>query len=414
MVEDRGDVGLTVLQDQTDNLIAKGNAQPQLKGLFSAFNVNAPQLWVDVDRDACIAQGLNLGDVFGTLQGYLGSRYVNDFNMFGRTWQVVVQADMQYRDRPEDVRKLKVRNRDGKMVPLGSVASVEPIGGPLMITRYNMYPATSITGNVAPGVSSGEGIRILERVATAELPSTMATEWTELAYMESTSGSTGLMLFVFSVVFVFLVLAALYESWALPLAVILVVPMCVLCSIAGVAVAKMDINIFTQIGFVVLIGLACKNAILIVEFAKLRRDAGEDVYHSILEACRLRLRPILMTSFAFILGVVPLVVAEGAGFEMRRALGTAVFSGMLGVTLFGIFLTPVFFLVVDRISHWRALSPDRLAGRTGWLLMDVLRLGFLRRPLKTLFASAAGTSGQSSGVIPVPRLPEDAAASGRE
>ena len=190
---------------------------------------------VDVDRDACIAQGLNLGDVFGTLQGYLGSRYVNDFNMFGRTWQVVVQADMQYRDRPEDVRKLKVRNRDGNMVPLGSVASVAPIGGPLMITRYNMYPATSITGNVAPGVSSGDGIRILERVANAELPSTMAIRMDGTCLLESTSGSTGLMLFVFSVVFVFLVLAALYESWALPLAVILVVPMCVLCSITGVA-----------------------------------------------------------------------------------------------------------------------------------------------------------------------------------
>jgi len=414
MVEDRGDVGLKVLQDQTNDLIEKGNAQPQLKGLFSAFNVNAPQLYVDVDRDACIAQGLDLGDVFGTLQGYLGSRYVNDFNMFGRTWQVVVQADMQYRDRPEDVTKLNVRNREGRMVPLGSVASVEPIGGPLMITRYNMYPATSITGNVAPGVSSGEGLRILERIAANTLPSTMAFEWTELAYLESTSGSTGLMLFVFSVVFVFLVLAALYESWSLPLAVILVVPMCVLCSIAGVAVAKMDINVFTQIGFVVLIGLACKNAILIVEFAKLRRDSGEDVYRSILEACSLRLRPILMTSFAFILGVVPLVVADGAGSEMRRALGTAVFSGMLGVTLFGIFLTPVFFLVVDRISHWRAFSPDRFVGRIGGWVMDLLRLRFLRRPVNVMVAAATAKSRRSGGAIPVPQLPEDAAASGRE
>lgn len=300
------------------------------------------------------------------------------------------------------------------MVPLGSVASVVPIGGPLMITRYNMYPATSITGNVAPGVSSGEGLRILERVATDTLPSTMAFEWTELAYLESTSGSTGLMLFVFSVVFVFLVLAALYESWSLPLAVILVVPMCVLCSIAGVALAKMDINVFTQIGFVVLIGLACKNAILIVEFAKLRRDSGEDVYHSILEACRLRLRPILMTSFAFILGVVPLVIADGAGFEMRRALGTAVFSGMLGVTLFGIFLTPVFFLVVDRISHWRAFSPDQFVGRTGGWVMDGLRLRFVRRPVNAMVASVREKSRSSSPAIPVPQLPEDAAASGRE
>ncbi len=387
MVEDRGDVGLKVLQEQTDNLIKIGNdtkdgkGQPQLTGLFSAFNVNAPQLYVDVDREACIAQGLNLGDVFGTLQGYLGSRYVNDFSMLGRTWQVVVQADKQYRDRPEDVKKLQVRNRDGAMVPLGSVATVRTIGGPLMITRYNMYPATAITGNVVPGVSSGEGIRVLAEVANVELPSTMAFEWTELAYLESTSGSTGLMLFGFSVVFVFLVLAALYESWALPLAVILVVPMCVLCSIAGVAFARMDINIFTQIGFVVLIGLACKNAILIVEFAKLRRDSGVDVYESILDACRLRLRPILMTSFAFILGVVPLVVATGAGFEMRRALGTAVFSGMLGVTLFGIFFTPVFFLVIDHLSHWRVFTVG-LVGRSGRFVLDVIRFGFITRPLK--------------------------------
>ncbi|HQX49667.1 MAG TPA: multidrug efflux RND transporter permease subunit [Planctomycetaceae bacterium] len=396
MVEDRGDVGLLALQEQTDNLVKRGNeakdekGQPQLKGLFSAFNVNAPQLYVDVDREACIAQGLNLGDVFGTLQGYMGSRYINDFSMYGRTWQVVVQADQQFRDRPEDVKKLKVRNRDGTMVPLGSVAAVRTIGGPLMITRYNMYPATAITGDVVPGVSSGEGIRILADVANAELPSTMSFEWTELAYLESTSGSTGLMLFGFSVVFVFLVLAALYESWALPLAVILVVPMCVLSSITGVAVAKLDINIFTQIGFVVLIGLACKNAILIVEFAKLRRDSGADVYESILEACRLRLRPILMTSFAFILGVVPLLVASGAGFEMRRALGTAVFSGMLGVTLFGIFLTPVFFLVVDQLSHWRVFA-DGLVGRTGRFVLDVIRLRFITRPVLRAIRDRNGT-----------------------
>jgi multidrug efflux pump len=323
------------------------------------------------------------------LQGYLGSRYVNDFNMYGRTWQVVVQADEQYRDRPEDVRRLKVRNRDGKMVPLGAVANVRMIGGPLMVTRYNMYPAAAITANIATGVSSGEGIQVLEEVALRELPSSMAAEWTELAYLERTSGSTGLMLFLFSVVFVFLVLAALYESWSLPLAVILVVPMCVLCSIAGVAVAELDINIFTQIGFVVLIGLACKNAILIVEFAKLRRDAGEELHASILAACRLRLRPILMTSFAFILGVVPLVIAKGAGFEMRRALGTAVFSGMLGVTLFGIFLTPVFFLVVDRLSHWSLFSHDSRLFRAGHFVMDILRLGFLRRPARAAFATVS-------------------------
>ncbi|MFY8059888.1 MAG: efflux RND transporter permease subunit, partial [Planctomycetaceae bacterium] len=351
MVEDRGDLGLKGLQDQTDALVREAGQLPQLRGLLSVFNVNAPQLFVDVNRDACLSLGVSMAEVFGTLQGYLGSRYVNDFGLFGRTWQVVVQADREFRDRIEDVKKLQVRNRDGQMIPLGSVASVRRIGGPLMVTRYNMYPAAAITANASPGFSSGEGIAALEQLAARELPPTMAAEWTELAFLERTSGSTGMLLFAGSVAFVFLVLAALYESWTLPLAVILVVPMCVLCSLAGVAMAEMDINIFTQVGFVVLIGLACKNAILIVEFAKLRRDEGHSAEASVLAACRQRLRPILMTSFAFILGVVPLVFATGAGAEMRKALGTAVFSGMLGVTLFGIFLTPVFYYVVDRLTQ---------------------------------------------------------------
>lgn len=351
MVEDRGDAGLKTLQEQTDNLVRKAAERPELRGTLSVFNVNAPQLFVNVHRDACLAMGVSMAELFGTLQGFLGSRYINDFSMYGRTWQVVVQADHPWRDRPEDVQKLHVRSSDGRMIPLGSVASVERIGGPLMVTRYNMYPAAAITANTSPGVSSGEGIAALEKLALAELPASMAAEWTELSFLERTSGNTGLLLFASSIAFVFLVLAALYESWTLPLAVILVLPMCVLCSIAGVATAEMDINIFTQIGFVVLIGLASKNAILIVEFAKLRREQGADVQSAILEACQLRLRPILMTSFAFILGVVPLVFATGAGAEMRRALGTAVFSGMLGVTLFGIFLTPVFFLVIDRAAQ---------------------------------------------------------------
>ncbi len=350
MVEDRGAVGLSTLQEQTDSLVRKAAERPELRGTLSVFNVNAPQLFVNVNRDACMALGVSMAEVFGTLQGYLGSRYINDFSMYGRTWQVVMQADHPYRDRPEDVQKLHVRSRDGRMIPLGSVAAVERIGGPLMVTRYNMYPAAAITANTSPGISSGEGIAALEKLARDELPASMAAEWTELSYLERTSGDTGLLLFAGSIAFVFLVLAALYESWTLPLAVILVLPMCVLCSIAGVAAAKLDINIFTQIGFVVLIGLASKNAILIVEFAKLRREQGADVQSAVIEACQLRLRPILMTSLAFILGVVPLVFATGAGAEMRRALGTAVFSGMLGVTLFGVFLTPVFFLVVDRTA----------------------------------------------------------------
>jgi multidrug efflux pump len=373
MVEDRGAAGLSALQEQTDSLVRRAAERPELRGTLSVFNVNAPQLFVNVNRDACLALGVSMAELFGTLQGYLGSRYINDFSMYGRTWQVVVQADHPYRDRPEDVQKLHVRSRDGRMIPLGSVAAVERIGGPLMVTRYNMYPAAAITANTSPGISSGEGIATLEKLARDELPASMAAEWTELSFLERTSGDTGLLLFAGSIAFVFLVLAALYESWTLPLAVILVLPMCVLCSIAGVAAAEMDINIFTQIGFVVLIGLASKNAILIVEFAKLRREQGADVQAAVIEACQLRLRPILMTSFAFILGVVPLVFATGAGAEMRRALGTAVFSGMLGVTLFGVFLTPVFFLIVDRtatamkaiVARWGTPAATRPAKSPG-------------------------------------------------
>ncbi len=379
MIEDRGDGGLQMLEEQTRKVVAAGNAESdKLTGLFTVYSANSPQLYIDVDRDACLAQGVTLQDVFGTLQACLGSRYVNDFNEFGRTWQVVVQADAPFRDQMEDFGRLKVRNASGQMVPLATLADVKPIGGPMVLTRYNMYPAAAINGNVAAGVSSGSGITALEAIGLRELAPTMALEWTELTYLERISGNTGLIVFVFSVIFVFLVLAALYESWSMPLAVILVVPMCVSCSLAGVAIAKMDINIFTQIGFVVLIGLACKNAILIVEFAKVRRDKGASAYDSIQAACRQRLRPILMTSFAFILGVLPLVASTGAGWEMRRALGTAVFSGMLGVTLFGIFLTPVFFLVVDYLSHftWFANPSVREAGR---MMIDGLRLGPLRR-----------------------------------
>jgi hydrophobe/amphiphile efflux-1 (HAE1) family protein len=383
MVEDRGDNGLTALQEHTDNLVKLGKEQPGLTGLFTVYKANSPQLFVDVNRDECLTQGVNLNDLFGTLQAYLGSRYVNDFNRFGRTWQVVVQADSKFRDEITDVSKLMVRNNRGQMVPLGTLVAIRPIANPLVLTRYNMYPAAAINGNVAQGYSTGQANAAFEQLAKTELPPSMSYEWTELAYMERTSSNTGLVVFAFSVIFVFLVLAALYESWALPLAVILVVPMCVLCSIAGVAIGKMDINIFTQVGFVVLIGLACKNAILIVEFAKARVEAGEDIRQATLEACELRLRPILMTSFAFILGVLPLVVAEGAGAEMRRALGTAVFSGMLGVTLFGIFFTPVFFSVIENITLWRPFQHGWLA-RLNQFVFNVLLLLPLWRALVQL------------------------------
>jgi multidrug efflux pump len=331
--------------------VEKGNQQPGLTGLSTAFRANAPQLFIDVNREECLKHGLPLGEVFATLQVYLGSRYVNDFNRFGRTWQVVVQADARFRNQIEDVKRLKVRNHEGQMVPLGAIATIREENGVQSLTRYNMYPAASITGNLKPGVSTGEGMAIVEKLAGRELlPGVMSFDWTEINYLQQISGSTGLWMLALSVVFVFLVLAALYESWTLPMAVLLVVPMCVLSSLAGVAYAKMDINIFTQVGFIVLVGLASKNAILIVEFAKGKRESGVPRFDATIQACRLRLRPILMTSFAFILGVVPLVIAEGAGKEMRRALGTAVFSGMLGVTLFGIFLTPVFFMVIDRMG----------------------------------------------------------------
>lgn len=384
MVEDRGDGGLMALEEQvvgSDNsvgLVGTANKVPGLTGLFSIYKANSPQLFVDIDRDQCLKQGVSLNEMFGTLQGYLGSRYVNDFNRFGRTWQVIVQADSKFRNDVEDVKKLKVRSSQGHMVPVGSLATIKYISGPLVLTRYNMYPSAAINGNTAAGFSTGQAIAAMEDVARRELPSSMSFEWTEITFLERTATNTGMIVFMLSVMFVFLVLAALYESWALPLAVILVVPMCVLCSIAGVWVASMDINVFTQIGFVVLIGLACKNAILIVEFAKLERDHGTERREATLRACELRLRPILMTSFAFILGVLPLVIAHGAGAEMRRALGTAVFSGMLGVTLFGILLTPVFFYIIDQAQEWRLFSHPSLRALSRALL-DILSLRIFGR-----------------------------------
>jgi multidrug efflux pump len=386
MIEDRGDLGPRALQGQTDNLVEKGNQVPGLVGLYNAFRANTPQLFADIDRAECLARHVPLQDVFDALQVYLGSAYVNDFNLFGRTWQVIVQAEGRFRDQVERVRLLKVRNAKGGMVPLGALATVQEVNGPLILTRYNMYPAAALAGSSAPGVSSGQVIDRMERLADRELPPGLACEWTEMAYLEVQAGNTAMVLFAFSVVMVFLVLAAQYESWSLPLAVILVVPMSLLSAVAGVAVAHMDINIFTRIGFVVLVGLASKNAVLIVQFAKQRREAGAGRREAALQACGLRLRPILMTSFAFIMGVMPLVTATGAGAEMRRPLGTTVFSGMLGVTLFGIFLTPVFFYVVNRLSEsrllaapavrWAAALPFRvLAVCLPWRLVRLLRRG---------------------------------------
>jgi multidrug efflux pump subunit AcrB len=346
MVQDRADVGLDTLQEQTDNLVVKGNQQPGLVGLFSSFRANTPQFHVDVNRSECKSMGVELSDVFNTLQINLGGYYVNDINLFGRTWQVNLQADAAFRLEPKDVSLLAVKNSKGKRVPIGSVAQVRDSSGPVMITRYNMYPSAAITGASLPGVSSGTVVKIMDGLAERELPSSMSIEWTELTYLQIQEGSTVIFAFAGAVILVFLILASQYESWSLPLAVILVVPMCLLCALIGIVIAGMDINIFVQVGFVVLVGLASKNAILIVEFAREKQREGLSLRDATLEACRLRLRPIIMTSFAFILGVLPLVISTGAGAEMRRTLGTAVFSGMFGVTLFGIFLTPVFFYLI--------------------------------------------------------------------
>ncbi len=289
--------------------------------MFTSFRANTPWLFLNIDRDKVNAMGVGMDEVFNTLQVYLGSLYVNDFNRFGRTWQVNVQGDSRFRKQIEDLKLLKIRNQAGGMAPFGAMASVEDQSGPVMISRYNMYPAAPINGRPAAGTSSGQALELAEDVITKELPPAMRLEWTELALLQLQTGNTAMIVFILAVVLVFLVLAAQYESWSLPFSVILVVPMCLLCSVVGVQIAAMDINIFTQIGFIVLVGLACKNAILIVEFAKARREEGVPRRQATLDACRLRLRPIMMTSLAFILGVVPLVLSEGAGAEMRRALG---------------------------------------------------------------------------------------------
>ncbi len=350
IIEDRGNLGLDELQRVSDQIVSRGNGTPGLQGLFSSSRANTPWLHLDIYRTKCMALGVTVSDVFNALQVYLGSYYVNNFNEFGRTWQVNIQADPRFRDRVQDIELLQVRNNQGQMLRLGTVLSVRHTSGPVMVMRYNMYSATAITGNTAPGTSSGQAIAFMRELSASEMPRSMRSDWTELTYLQLQAGNTALYVFALAVVFVFLVLAAQYESWKLPLAVILVVPMCLLCSVVGVRWAGMEVTIFTQIGFVVLVGLASKNAILIVEFAKQQQESGVPPREATLEASRMRLRPILMTSFAFIFGVVPLVVATGAGAEMRRSLGQAVFAGMLGVTLFGIFLTPVFFYVIQRFG----------------------------------------------------------------
>jgi multidrug efflux pump len=365
-VEDRGHLGLSELQAVTNQLMGAAYVQPTLTQVFSSLRTEVPQLYIDIDRTKVQRLGIPLPNVFDALQTYLGASYVNDFNFLGRTYQVNVQADANARAQAEQIGRLYTRNQNSDMVPFSTFANIRGITGPDRVTHYNLFTAADFFGSTRPGFSSGQGIAAMKTLCSQILPTQMSYEWTGLTYQEIEAGNTAIFVFPLSVLVVFLALAALYESWSLPLAVILIVPTCLLAAIAGVYIRGSDNNIFTQIGFIVLVGLACKNAILIVEFARTELDSGKDRIDAIAEACRIRLRPILMTSFAFILGVVPLVMATGAGAEMRQALGTAVFSGMIGVTLFGLLLTPIFFVVLSRSRARRlariAETPARAGG----------------------------------------------------
>ena len=388
-VQDRGASGYGELNNQVQALSGALRSTPGFDpySVFSSFQANVPQLDASVDRIRAKEQGLALTDIYAALQVYLGSAYVNDFNLFGRTYSVYAQADAAFRDDVADIARIKVRNAAGEMVPIGSVVAVTPSYGPDPVVRYNGYPAADLQAGVNPALmSSQQGIEALAAMATTMLPQDMKVEWTGLTYQEATQGSMGLLVFPLCVLLVYLVLAALYESWSLPLAVILIVPMCMLSAIGGIWLLNfingswfglsigmgwippppmsvpptfIDNNIFTQIGLVVLMGLACKNAILIVEFARDLEEEGRGIVEAAIEACRLRLRPILMTSFAFIAGVLPLVFASGAGMEVRHVMGVTVFAGMLGVTFFGLFFTPVFYVVLRKWVERRAQARTR-------------------------------------------------------
>ena len=348
MILDRADAGYDALYQQTQQLLGRAMQSQQFGQTYSGYTVNVPQLDADVDREKAKSAGVPLRNLFDTLQINLGSVYVNDFNRFGRTWQVLAQADAQFRDHPEDIGQLKTRNAQGDMVPIASMVKITSSSGPDRVTHYNGYLAADLNSAAGPGLSSGDAESLIERMAKETLPPGFEPEWTDLVYQRILAGNSAVYIYPLCLLLVFLVLAAQYESLRMPLAIILIVPLCLLFALVGVVISDGDNNIFTQIGFIVLIGLACKNAILIVEFAREKQHEGLSALDAALEACRLRLRPILMTSIAFIAGCYPLVVSTGAGAEMRRAMGTAVFSGMIGVTFFGLFLTPLFYVLLNR------------------------------------------------------------------
>ncbi|MEI9891845.1 MAG: multidrug efflux RND transporter permease subunit, partial [Caulobacteraceae bacterium] len=349
-IEDRAGLGPTALNAAVRAIEADAAKDPRLAGVYSGYQIGVPKIRADVDREKARAQGVNLTDLFETMQVYMGSLYVNDFNRFGRTYQVNVQADQKFRLQPEDMLRLQTRNAAGQMIPLGAFVTTHSTTGPEQTAHYNGQLTAEINGGPAPGYSTGQAQKALEEIAAKDLPNGMGFEWTELAYQQILAGNAAIFVFPLCVLLAFLVLVAQYESWSLPLVVILIVPMCLFSALAGVQLLHGDDNVFTQIGLIVLVGLACKNAILIVEFAREREAHGDSAWDAVLAACRLRLRPILMTSLAFIMGVAPLVFSTGAGSEMRRAMGVAVFFGMLGVTLFGLALTPVFYWTIRRLT----------------------------------------------------------------
>ncbi len=357
-LQDKSGLGLIALQNAGMDLAAAANGQPSLISVFSTFRATVPNVFVDVDREKVFNLGVPLQSVFDTMAAYLGSTYVNDFNKFGRTWQVKVQGDSIFRSKPEDILKLQVRNQNDKMLPLGALARIVDSVGPLKVDRYNLYPTAKIMGSPAPGYSSGQALETMERLARFKLPVGMGYEWTAMAFQERKAGSQAGIIFALAILVVFLILAAQYESWADPLSVVLVVPLAVLGAVLALIIRHMDNNIYTQVGLVLLVGLSAKNAILIVEFVRDLRKKGADLIEATIQGAKLRFRPILMTSFSFILGVLPLVVATGAGAVSRQALGTAVFAGMLGVTILGVFFTPVLYLVMQRVKTIFSKSTD--------------------------------------------------------
>jgi HAE1 family hydrophobic/amphiphilic exporter-1 len=402
-VEDRGGSDLRELQNATEEVIAAGGAQSSLRALKSTFSAEVPQLYADVDRTKVKSLDIPLGDVFGTLQANLGSAYVNDFNKFGRTYQVRVQADQAFRQEAADIRRLEVRNRAGQMVPLGTLVNIQERLGPQIITRYNLYPSAAINGEAAPGFSSGEALTLMEQVARRTLPAGMDFEWTGMSFQERQVGSQAVYVFGMAVLLVYLVLAAQYESWVIPLAVILVVPLALLGTLAALTLRGLPNDTYAQIGIVLIIALASKNAILIVEFARDLRARGMPVREAAVEAARLRFRPILMTSFAFILGVLPLVLAEGAGAASRRSLGTAVFGGMIAGTFLAVFFVPAFYLIFQRFLEWRygAAAYDPPAPAQGLTTPEPAHPG--ANPQGTPEADGNGHAAANGDGTPTPR-----------